>query len=241
MWLKFIVRSILLKYINTISRYVPVFAVLFALTACETANKKEEQIAVTPQPAPSVVTPVPPQYGRFPDYDNQLPSVTTGSVTVYSLDGAPPAIVAPMHAGMTPAPIMRNNGAVTTYSLSSHYMPSMLRGGADEQIFFRNGSSRLGSIDKQKISAFANKARFAPVHKVTVKGHASRPTQVGTDTVEAHVLNLKESMNRSFAVSKTLMRDGVPAEKIKTVSYGSTQATGDDKYDRRVDMFMGDR
>ncbi|MEM7618636.1 MAG: OmpA family protein, partial [Pseudomonadota bacterium] len=231
-----------MKYIQIISRYTPFFAVLFALTACETANK-EEQIVVAQPPVPSVVAPVAPQYGRFPDFDNQLPSVTKGAVTVYSLDGAPPAIVAPMHIGMTPAPsmatpIMKNDGSVTTYSLSSHLTTAMPKGDADEQIFFKNGSSRLGSIDKQKISAFADQAKFAPVNKITVEGHASRPTQVGTDSVEAHVLNLKESMNRSFAVSKTLMKDGVPAEKIKTMRHGSVNATGDDKYDRRVDMFM---
>ena len=111
----------------------------------------------------------------------------------------------------------------------------------DEQIFFKFGSSRLGSGDENKISRFAEKAKFAPVNRVTVEGYASRPTQAGTGTVEAHVLNLKQSMNRSFAVSKSLMRKGLPNEKIKTVSHGSANATGDEQQDRRVDMFMGDR
>ncbi len=156
------------------------------------------------------------------------------SVTIFALDGD----VAPMAQEYAQgydggygydAPMNQMSGYNSSY------------GGGEGQIFFKNGSSRLGSGDMNKLSRVAEQARFAPVNRITVEGYASRPTQAGTQTVEAHILNLKESMNRSFAVSKTLMQKGVPAEKLKTVSWGSTKASGNDTQDRRVDVVMGER
>jgi outer membrane protein OmpA-like peptidoglycan-associated protein len=48
-------------------------------------------------------------------------------------------------------------------------------------------------------------------------------------------------MNRSFAVSSALMKEGVSPDSIKTVSWGSARATGNDEQDRRVDISMGER
>ncbi len=136
------------------------------------------------------------------------------SVTVYSLDGA---------AGMP-----QYDGITTG-----------MYGG--NQIYFKPGSSRLGSNDRQRLSQMAEQAKFAPVNRITVAGYASPPTQAGTNSVNAHILNLKESMNRTFEVSKNLMQNGVPAEKIKAVSWGATKSTGNDKMDRRVDVIMGEQ
>jgi len=184
------------------------------------------------------------QYGVLPNFDYQISNASNGDVTVYSLDGAPPAITPRIQPNMTPPPVMVAplNNNIYQRPANPPRMAKLGSGtGADEQIFFKFGSSRLGSVDKQKISKFSEEAKFAPINHVTVEGYASRPTQAGKGTVESHILNLKESMNRSFAVSKSLMRNGLPAEKIKTVSYGSVKATGDGVYDRRVDMYMGAR
>lgn len=114
--------------------------------------------------------------------------------------------------------------------------PDMSMGSnANAQIYFRHGSSRLGGGDLRKLSSMAQNTSGP----ITVEGYASKPTQAGRQSVQASILNLKESMNRSFAVSKTLMKKGVPAENIKTVSYGSARASGNATQDRRVDIVTG--
>ncbi len=105
---------------------------------------------------------------------------------------------------------------------------------SDAQIYFRHGSSRLGSGDLRKISSAAQKSG-----PITVEGYASRPTQAGKQSVRAHILNLKESMNRSFAVSRALLKKGVPASNITTVSHGAAKASGNSSQDRRVDIVTG--
>jgi outer membrane protein OmpA-like peptidoglycan-associated protein len=137
--------------------------------------------------------------------------------------------------------LSQSYGVAPSAQMQPAYNTQTAYGSAEGQIFFKHGSSRLGSGDLNKLSNVAEQARFAPVSRVTVEGYASHPTQVGSQSVESHILNLKESMNRSFAVSKTLMQKGVPAEKLKTVSWGSTKARGNESQDRRVDITMGER
>lgn len=166
------------------------------------------------------------------NYGGGIPT-SDSSVTVFSLDGD----IAPVAQGYVQGNSMNN----------SNYMPvvgdmaTSYGGNTEGQIFFKHGSSRLGSGDMRKLSNVADQAKFAPVNCITVEGYASQPTQAGNQSVESHILNLKESMNRSFAVSKTLMQKGVPAEKLKTVSWGSTKASGNERQDRRVDVVMGER
>ncbi len=244
------IRSNLLKHPIHLAKFFSILLCLFILSACETAQR--EDIVVTPMPedSPNVLVRQPvttmgqQNYGSLPNYDYQITNASNGDVTVYSLDGAEPAITPRIEPNMSPAPVMAMPiGNNYQPRANNRYNPQMAMGNGrvDEQIFFKFGSSRLGSIDEQKISSFADAAKFAPINRVTIEGYASARTQAGVGTVESHILNLKESMNRSFAVSKSLMRNGLPAEKIKTVSYGSTMATGNDPQDRRVDMIMGER
>ncbi len=231
------------------SRFLSLILCVFVLSAC--TKTSQQDVIVTPMPEMSSADMIPqraPQkdYGSLPNYDYQITNASNGDVTVYSLDGAAPAIAPRIEPNMTPPPVM--GVQIENLYQRPTQMPQMAMGNssgrvstADEQLFFKFGSSRLGSIDKQKIASFADKAKFAPVNHITVEGYASTKTQAGEGTIESHILNLKESMNRSFAVSKSLMQNGLPAEKIKTVSYGATKATGDDRFDRRVDMYLGDR
>ncbi len=147
------------------------------------------------------------------------------SVTIFSLDGA--------------APMSMGGGSNMGYA-GQGYSPSNMAGGGN-QIFFKHGSSRLGSGDMRVLSSVAEQAKFAPVSRVTVAGYASPPTQVGSRSTQGGVLNLKESSNRAYAVSRTLIKKGVPAEKIKMVSWGATKSTGNNSQDRRVDIIMGEQ
>jgi len=178
--------------------------------------------------APMGMAPPPVPYGgaTLPTYGYGTTS-SDSSVTIFPVEGAPAGM-----SGMSPNYFDPNAsmGAGASYG-----------GGNDNQIFFKSGSSRLGRGDLNKLSNVAEQAKFAPVNRITVAGYASKPSQAGSHTVEGHILNLKESMNRSFAVSKTLMKKGVPAEKIKTVSWGSTKASGNNTQDRRVDVVMGEQ
>lgn len=114
--------------------------------------------------------------------------------------------------------------------VGSGYVPS--------QIFFKHGSARIGGGDKQVLRQVADQAKFAPVDRIRVEGHASTRTGV-SDPVESKIVNLKESMNRAFNVSSTLMREGVPAEKIQTTVWGDTRNSGDEAHNRRVDIITG--
>jgi len=164
----------------------------------------------------------------MPNYSGGI-NTSDSSVTIYPLNQE----MRDVFQGNLP---QYNNTQYTGPQDFAPMAPDMTMGGnASSQIYFRHGSSRLGGGDIRKLSAVA-KNTSGPI---TVEGYASKPTQAGRQSVQSSILNLKESMNRSFAVSKTLMKKGVPAENIKTVSYGSARATGSSSQDRRVDIVTG--
>ena len=164
-------------------------------------------------------------------YGQALPS-NDPSVTIYSLDDTDSGY----DMGMTSSDTQGFNKAEMLSGAS------LVSGGdAAGKIFFKHGSSRLGGGDLRKISNIAERAKFAPVNYITVEGYASRPTQVGSNSTEAHIINLRQALKRSEKVSKELVRQGVPADKIKTVGWGTAKATGNASQDRRVDVVMGER
>ncbi len=172
--------------------------------------------------------------GSMPSYGGGV-LTSDSSVTIFSLDGAPQMVGAGGEVDYYADNTAGQGYAPYNNSGNSFSSPS------GNQIFFKHGSSRLGGGDMSKLSNVAEQAKFAPVNRITVAGYASQPTQAGSHSVSGHILNLKESMNRSFAVSKALMKKGVPAEKIKTVSWGSSKPTGNNTQDRRVDIVMGEQ
>lgn len=106
-------------------------------------------------------------------------------------------------------------------------------------VYFPYGSAGIGGQENSALKNVAETAKFAPVERVSVEGHASPPTQ-SDDPIKAKILNLKESMNRAQAVSQHLIEQGVPAEKIKAVGWGDTKpAAGDEAAQRRVDIVTG--
>lgn len=164
-----------------------------------------------------------------------IPLANDPRVTVYPLDGAPSSF-----GGMP-----QNWGGEATYSTAGvpSVMPSNAgygQGAADTAtIYFQHGSSRIGSGDDVKLEQAAEVAKFAPVERIRVEGYASQPTGVN-DPVESRLINLRQSIKRAEAVSSTLIRKGVPAEKIKTTAWGDTRPSGaGDNQDRRVDILTG--
>lgn len=167
----------------------------------------------------------------MPSFSGGVRTTGDSSVTIFSLDG--------------PAPMMGQHQAMAPMQ-QHHQQPVMnqhqgYNDAGSHRIYFQHGSSRLGQADMVVLSGAAEQAKFAPVDHVTVSGYASPQTKAGSHSVRGQILNLKESMNRSFEASKTLIQKGVPAEKIKTVSWGAAKPTGNVAQDRRVEIFMGDQ
>ncbi|MEM9469329.1 MAG: OmpA family protein [Pseudomonadota bacterium] len=185
---------------------------------------------------PEVIQPVAPIMAA-PVGDNPFVEMinNTGdpSVTIFPLDGP------------VPQGAMVMNQQITLQDRGSDFLPPVvnmnqnmpLSGNAGTQIFFKHGSSRLGQGDMHKLN---NVAQTAPMNagRIVVEGHASTRAQT-SDPVRSSILNLKESMNRSFAVSKALIQEGVPANRLKTVAYGDTVPAGGEEQQRRVDIITG--
>lgn len=183
------------------------------------------------------------RYAAARGNDGGMPASTDSSVMVYPVDGGqyPGASGASWPNSVLPV----HNNSLTPYSRGGRGggggvdSPRIASGYAPSQIYFEHGSSRLGSGDRQALRQVAEQAKFAPVDRVSVEGHASTRTGVA-DPVEAKIVNLKQSMNRAFNVSSQLMRDGVPAEKIKTTVWGDTRNEGvGEAQSRRVDIITG--
>lgn len=185
-----------------------------------------------------------------PDYVG-IPMATDPNVIIYPIDGynnypgelrpAPSAVGRPqqwpnavMPVGMTPPP--SSFGGDQPMAIEGGKLASRA-GGDVSNVYFGYGSASLDGSDRSVLNNVAEAAKFAPVDRVRVEGHASAPTQVN-DPVKSKILNLKESMNRASAVSSELIAKGVPAEKIKTVGWGDTQPTsGGEAAQRRVDIY----
>ena len=159
------------------------------------------------------------------------------SVMIYGLDGQEVQSGFDFSGSMARTPVGQSYSDNSFSSRGSR--ASFSTASAGNQILFKHGSSRLGRGDIRKISGMAEEAKFAPVDYISVEGYASRPTQYGRNTTQAHIINLRQSMKRSEKVSKALIAKGVPGEKIKTVSWGATRATGNNRFDRRVDVNIG--
>ncbi len=194
-------------------------------------------------------TPITPMYGT-----NVSPApVATADphVTLYPLDTAktatsaqPPAAnrpypaasqwqastvpPTPVNVPVTPPVTIANGGGKA--ALPPEVRPDVSR------IYFANGSSMLNGENRTALNTIAEAAKFAPIDRVLVEGHASSAAQ-SKDIVTAKILNLKESMDRAQTVSFGLMEKGVPAEKIKTVAWGDTLPSGmGEAAQRRVDI-----
>ena len=153
------------------------------------------------------------------DFPGGAPLASDPSVTVFPIDGSgfgefAPIATAPFSPRVPAGPLSDTGNGLT---------PRAAVGGPVSSVYFDYGSAQIR--DPDALRSVAETAKFAPVDRVVVEGHASPQTQT-EDPVEARILNLRESLKRAEAVSKTLIREGVPAEKIKTVGWGDTKLSG---------------
>ncbi len=157
-------------------------------------------------------------------------SAPAASPAAPTLIVAPPqpvraAMPVPVHVPV-PAPQNLNTKA----ALAPEIRPDISR------VYFGYGSATLNGANHAALNTIAETAKFAPVDRVMVEGHASSAAQ-SKDIVAAKIMNLKQSMDRAAAVSGALMQKGVPAEKIKTVAWGDTMPYGQgEAAQRRVDI-----
>ena len=199
---------------------------------------------------PAPVAPVQADYAG-------IPLATDPRVTVYPIDGsggtypgqlamAPPEKTWPN--SIMPVSHMPGQGDMTPppAAWGSEQPMDIVAGklspriGNDiSSVYFSYGSAKLGSSERSALTNIAETAKFAPVDRVSVEGFASANAQT-PDPVKAKILNLKESMNRVQTVSTSLIQNGVPPEKIKTVAWGDTKPVpGNEAAQRRVDVVTG--
>ncbi len=125
-----------------------------------------------------------------------MPAVNVGSVEQVDLG-----------AGMGPAPVP---------------LPAATVNDGVIRVYFDHDSSKVNESAVGAIAAAVEKQQAGPDTVLKVEGHASTDTKTD-DPVKRRIINLKVSMDRAFAVAKSLMEKGVPAEKIKAVGRGDTQ------------------
>ena len=111
------------------------------------------------------------------------------------------------------------------------------------RIYFGHGSAAIDAAGKRTIGAVSRNARNNGFGSfVQVEGHASERTGIA-DQALGHVVNLKMSMERAMNVSRALIRDGVPANRVATTAWGDThpptlvQGKDPEAAARRVEIF----
>lgn len=85
-------------------------------------------------------------------------------------------------------------------------------------IYFAHGSAALSATAQQVI---ASVAASQPAGLITVEGHASHRAAV-KDPQQRVEVNYRMSMKRAMAVTKALIKKGIPPEMIKTTALGDT-------------------
>ncbi|MFA5592024.1 MAG: OmpA family protein [Micavibrio sp.] len=173
-------------------------------------------------------------------YDGGMPLATDSSVTVYPVGGG---AVGGFDGGFAPVEAQNMMGMGLYDSTASGFdggggtgAPAPRTGQNISSVYFEHGSAALSPRDRDALRSVAETAKFAPVDRVVVEGYAS-PQVETSDPVEGRILNLRQSLKRAGKVAETLIDQGVPAEKIKTVGWGDTKPSGGaETQQRRVDI-----
>ncbi len=148
-----------------------------------------------------------------------------GSVMVYPIDAV-------SDYGSYPTEQTYGNSYDSNYS--NNYDANYSQG---TEIYFKHGSSRLGSIDKNRIEELANMLKITN-STAKVVGYASDDVFTTNDILQQNIINLRMSAKRATKVTEQLYKKGVSPERLETISVGSAYSTGDDKKDRRVDIIV---
>lgn len=113
--------------------------------------------------------------------------------------------------------------------------------GQPNRIYFDHGSAALGATARQVIASVAQRYQGGIV---AVEAHASQRAQV-TDPIRRAEVNYRMSMRRAMAVTRQLIAQGIPAERIKTTALGDTRPVTQEvdarteALNRRVEILTG--
>jgi len=108
-------------------------------------------------------------------------------------------------------------------------------------IRFGEGSSRLGTADREtvaRIAAMANELRGM----VRIVGHAGRAN--GGEGAKQEIAEFGLSLNRANAVAQELMKNGIPAERLKVQAVGDAEplvvagSATSEAANRRAEIFI---
>ena len=110
------------------------------------------------------------------------------------------------------------------------------------QVYFPNvnfdfNKRTLNDLGKGRVRQIADLLKNSSDVKVVLEGH--------TDYLGSHAYNQKLGMDRAEAVKKALVEDGIPAERLATVSFAETKPLSTEKTDwaralnRRVEVQVG--
>jgi outer membrane protein OmpA-like peptidoglycan-associated protein len=109
-------------------------------------------------------------------------------------------------------------------------------------VYFKHGSSRLGSLDKKRIADLAEQLKRQPA-TVVIIGHASKPTGLD-DKIASEDVNLRMSAQRASVVLRELARHGVSADQVRITAQGDsspaapTPGLTPEAADRRVEILF---
>jgi outer membrane protein OmpA-like peptidoglycan-associated protein len=175
-----------------------------------------------------------------------VPSAADSSVLLFPVDGA---VFSPTESGSPPPRIAPGylasdvSGKLRPTAATAQVEPEAP--GAPLRIYFDHNSTRLGPSAKQALTGVAQKVKNSGgASAVFVEGHASRRGTL-TDPARRETTNLKKSLDRAYAVSDTLIRQGVPVRSIVTSGFGDgypartdggASARGPEAASRRVDV-----
>lgn len=230
-------------------RFVACLAVLacLGLCACEIVSGDEaaegdvavQSVSAIDSGAVAVETPL-------PDAAQMAARATGGAVTVYGLDGnasdtpgsggrqTPLALQSAADPSVDVYPL--DYGLVelgTRWAGSGILMPSgrqAMMGAASDgivgangsvRLFFAHGSSRIMPDSRralEELAAWAGRTGGA----IVVEGHASRRASAA-DPVGKESVNLKQSLDRAYVVSRELLRLGVAADRVTTSGFGDSR------------------
>lgn len=166
-----------------------------------------------------------------------VPSSTDPSVTVFPFSDS--ALAPGTDPSYRPHGVARRPVAAAAGGYAAMDSLPMYTGNPNT-VYFEHGSSALSATARK---AIASAARGYGGH-VVVEGHASQRTHT-TDPVQSGIINLQMSMKRAMAVTKQLIRDGVPPESIKTTAYGAGKPAvmetdrATEAKNRRVEILTG--
>jgi outer membrane protein OmpA-like peptidoglycan-associated protein len=106
----------------------------------------------------------------------------------------------------------------------------------DSGILFKTSSSTLNDVSKSALTQFANSLKTNPDTDVAIYGH--------TDSSGSDKINLPLSKERAASVEKFLAGQGIPAARLTTDGFGSSQPIADNattagkQQNRRVEIFI---